>query len=130
MQLRGSGWFCVHAARDGKVQSLSVWPSSRRRCRLAWESQLAGDGDLPPGRQPRGSQTAHMVAPGRSCLSPHLAQKPHGLVPADSLRQLVRETAQTPGVVDGAHPTMGWESEKADRILQALVLPEFLQAAT
>ena len=27
------------------------------------------------------------------------------------------ETAQTPGVVDGAHPTMGWESEKVDRIL-------------
>lgn len=70
------------------------------------------------------------MAPGRSCLSPDLAQKLHGLVPADSLRQLDRETAQTPGVVDGAHPTMGWESEKVDRILQALVLPEFLQAAT
>lgn len=71
-----------------------------------------------------------MVAPGGSCLSPDLAQKPHGLIPADSPRQVVRELAQAPEGVDGAHLTMGGESEKAGCILQALVPPEFVQAAT
>lgn len=126
MQLQGSGWSCVHAAVMG-------------RCRAPLSGRASDAGVGWPGRPSwqvtatslqYDSRTAHTVAPGRSCLSPDLAQKPHGLVPADSLRQLDRETAQTPGVVDGAHPTMGWESEKVDRILQALVLPEFLQAAT
>ena len=70
-------------------------------------SKLEGDRDLPPIRRPRGSWTAPLVAPGGSCLSPDLAQKPRCLIPADSPRQVVRELAQTPEGVDGAHLTMG-----------------------